>query len=505
MSLKRIVQETIKSCLDDATEIKEDIEIDIPRIEHGDYALNIAFKLAKMRKRNPHQIADELSEVVNNKGTSITAESASGFINVKLDNNVLFDYFITFLNQPPKVDCKDKILLEYVSANPTGPLHIGHGRWAVIGDTLFRLLTTVGINVTNEFYINDAGNQINLFNQSIEAKRNNQKMPENGYGGHFIDYVIKENKGLSNVDFVIEHQKKTLHNLRCEFNEWFKETKLHQKDILEEVKKEYGDYIYEKEGAIWFRTTDFNDDKDRVIRKENGDLTYFAADIMYHMNKINRGFSHLVNIWGADHHGYIKRIESSIKAKNDDTKLTVILGQLVHLFKNGEPVKMSKRTGELIELSEVIEEIGVDATRYFLLDKKPEQTLDFDLNIASEKSMENPVYYIQYAHARICTIIEKTNGLDNNNDLTLNEMDRKLMLHGARYYDALYEASHHYEPYKLTQYLHELAKIFHSFYQKNHIINDSKIHQQRLQIIQTTKKIIQHCSNILGISTPEKM
>lgn len=501
MSLKYLVQEKLMTFLDE----EDLIELDIPRYEHGDFAMNLAFKLAKTKGQPPNIIASNLAEKLNENTDELFASVIGGFINIKVKDHLLYDYFNSFLKNPPDINNDEPILLEYVSANPTGPLHIGHGRWAVIGDTLYRLLSAVGHNVKNEFYINDAGNQIHLFNQSIEAKKKNMGIPDGGYGGHFIDYIVSNNHHLSNVDFTIEYQKNTLRKLKCEFDTWFKESQLHQQDILNMIKSQYSNYIYEKDGAIWFRTIDFNDDKDRVIKKENGDLTYFAADIAYHLNKMNRGFSHLINIWGADHHGYIKRIEAVMKAKSKKTKLTVILGQLVHLFKNGNPVKMSKRTGELIELKEVIEEIGVDATRYFLLDKKPEQTLAFDLSIASKKSMDNPVYYIQYAHARICTIIKKTEGLKVNPNIEINNADRRLMMHGARYYDYLIESANHLEPYKITQYLHELSKIFHSFYQKNQIINNNEVHGKRLKIIEITKQIIRHCSSILGISTPEKM
>jgi arginyl-tRNA synthetase len=501
MSLKLFVQEKLNRILDN----EKNLDLDIPRYEHGDFALNIAFKLAKAQQKAPNIIAQELSDELNNGTDDLSATAIGGFINIKISHAFLYEYFTTFLKKRPNTGNKKPILLEYVSANPTGPLHIGHGRWAVLGDALFRLLKSVGQTISNEFYVNDAGNQIQLFNQSIEAKKTNQNIPDDGYGGYFVDYVISNNMGLSNVDFVIEYQKSILKELGCEFDAWFKESLLHEDDILSIIKTEYPNHIYEKDGAMWFKTTDFGDDKDRVIQKENGDITYFSADIIYHLNKIKRGFSHLINIWGADHHGYIKRIESIIKAKDNNTKLTVILGQLVHLFKNGEPVKMSKRTGELIELKEVMDEIGIDATRYFLLNKKPDQTLAFDLSIASQQNMENPVYYIQYAHARICTIIKKTEALNVNSNLELNDMDRRLMLEGARYYDHLYEAANNLEPYKVTQYLHDLAKVFHSFYQKNQIICNNEIHMKRLNIVCTTRDIIQHCASILGISTPEKM
>ena len=218
-----------------------------------------------------------------------------------------------------------------------------HGRWAVIGDTLFRLLKSVGINVKNEFYINDAGNQIKLFNNSVSAREEGKQPPEGGYGGHFIDYIIENNtKSLSNVDFTIEYQKNTLKKLRCEFNEWFKETKLHKTNIIEEINTYYKDYIYEKDGALWFKTTDFGDDKDRVIKKDNGDLTYFAADIVYHLNKMNRGYNHIINIWGADHHGYIKRIESIIKAKQVTQNLPLYLVNWFIYLKKGSLLKCQK-------------------------------------------------------------------------------------------------------------------------------------------------------------------
>ncbi len=501
MSLKAIVQERLTDILDEQNKV----EIEIPKYEHGDFALNIAFKKAKEKKTSPVKIASEMSDEINNQTSELTAIGVGGFINIKLDNAVLFDYFSSFLKKSPRLDSNESILLEYVSANPTGPLHIGHGRWAVIGDTLYRLLKTVGVKVENEFYVNNAGNQVKLFNESIEAKRHNKPMPENGYGGKFIDYVVNNNRSKSNIDFVIEYQKTTLKKIDCGFDHWFKETTLYDEDIFNKISEEFPDFIYEKDNAVWFKTTRFNDDKDRVIKKENGELTYFAADIIYHANKIDRGFTSLINIWGADHHGYIERIKASIKAKNKSIKLTIMLGQLVHLFKDGKPIKMSKRTGELIELDEVIDEIGPDATRYFLVEKKPELHLEFDLSVASSKSMENPVYYIQYAHARICNILTKVNAFQTNNKSELNDEDRKLMLFGARYYDVLYEAATHYEPYKVAQYLHEFAKCFHSFYQKNQVIENNTVHDKRLEIIEVAKNIISHASQILGISTPEKM
>ena len=508
MSIQQIVKDEILKLLENKNIGTELIEVSVPKNQdHGDYSLNIAFKLAKQLKKAPIKIATELeTELANSK--LFTTSNLNGYINIKINKNELYNFYVTFMKEKPKSKLNETILLEYVSANPTGPLHIGHGRWAAIGDTLYKLLKSIGLNVKNEFYINDAGNQIKIFNDSISAKRNNQKPPENGYGGYFLENVIKSKKqNETNIDYVINYQKQTLKKINCEFDEWFKETTLHQKNISEEIKSLYNEYIYEKDNATWFKTTAFNDDKDRVIQKENGDLTYFAADILYHINKINRGYTNIINIWGADHHGYVERISSIIKAHKKDIKFKVILGQLVHLYKNGEPVKMSKRTGELIELEEVIDEIGADATRYFLLEKKPELHLDFDLAKAQEKNMENPIFYIQYAHARICAIIEKTKNEshEENNELELNEKDRQLMMYGARYYDALIEHGENLEVHKLANYIYNLCKIFHSFYKENKVIYDNELHTKRKNILLITQTIIKHCLDILGVSCPEKM
>jgi arginyl-tRNA synthetase len=506
MSLKGIVQDQLEKCLD-STQFSQGFELDIPRYDHGDYALNLAFKLAKTLRKAPNIIATELSTQINTKAIDFSAEALSGFVNITLSDTVLSQYFFSFLSQEPSLDVEGPVLLEYVSANPTGPLHIGHGRWAVIGDSLARLLQRVGGNVGSEFYVNDAGNQVKLFESSVDAIKNGLPVPENGYGGHFIKYLVEHGGDVSAVDFTIDYQKKTLSELRCSFDTWFKETELSKgQEILDVIKQHYSSYIYEKDGAVWFKTTDFSDDKDRVLVKANGDLTYFASDIVYHLTKMERGYASIVNIWGADHHGYIPRLTSALKAYNSNVSFKVILGQLVNLFKDGEPIKMSKRTGDLIELQEVMDDIGVDATRYFLLEKKPEHALDFDLSVAKKKSMDNPVYYIQYAHARICKIIDRVAELEHiEADRPLNESERKLMLHGSKYYDVLYEAAEGYEPYKLAQYVLELAKLFHSFYQACPVLLDNTVDGVRFKIIKTVQNIIQDACSILGLSTPSQM
>ncbi|MGC6368054.1 MAG: arginine--tRNA ligase [Candidatus Marinamargulisbacteria bacterium] len=504
MTLQAFVKNALEKNVESHLSKVQDYELAIPKNNQGDFALNIAFKLAKDLKMPPQKIAEELkSQLI--KCNDISCSVSGGYVNLTLNNDALYKFFTTFLNTAPNIKSSEKILIEYVSANPTGPLHIGHGRWAAIGDTLYRLLKSVGYSIEREFYINDAGNQIRLFKESVIAIQENSKAPENGYGGKFVETIAHSNTPIDNIiDDVINYQKRTLASMQCEFENWFKESTLHEEDIIQCIKDAFPSYVYEKDTALWFKTTLHGDDKDRVIKKENGDLTYFAADIVYHLNKVNRGYSTILNIWGADHHGYVPRVSAVIAALKKNVTFDVILGQLVHLFKNGEPVKMSKRTGELIELAEVIEEIGADATRYFLLEKKPDHQLDFDLSIAKEKNINNPVYYIQYAHARISNILNKT---EDTFMVTkkLNEKDRELMIIGARYYDVLIDAATNREPYKICHYLYDLAKSFHSFYKQNHILENNEVHQGRLEIIKVTQKIIQHCCMILGISTPNKM
>ncbi len=504
MSFRHAIETTISTHLSDLDQSL--IELSIPRYEHGDFALNIAFKLSKIKKKNPVLIANEVVQQLTQTSDVLHISQLSGFINIKVDDNYLIKYMSEFMLSSPKWDKDPSILLEYVSANPTGPLHIGHGRWAVIGDVLYRLLQAVGGNVKNEFYVNDAGNQVKTFEASIHAKKNGQSIPENGYGGPFIDTVVAEKPDdVTSIDYVIECHRQSLETLDCKFDRWFKESTLHHSNIIQIIHDEYPDLIYKKDGAVWFKTTDYNDDKDRVLQKDNGDLTYFACDIVYHLNKINRKYDHIINIWGADHHGYIERIRAAILAKKESVTFSVILGQLVNLFKDGEPIKMSKRTGNLIELDDVIHEIGVDATRYFLVEKRPDLPLDFDMTKATMTSMDNPVYYIQYAHARICSLQKKCEGLPEGAHTAINDADRKLMVHVCRYYDVLLDASNSLEPYKLPQYLHELASLFHSFYQKCPVIVDDAITPHRIAILSAVQKVIQHCSGILGISTPEKM
>lgn len=500
----------------------EDILIETPRnTQYGDYATNIAFSLAKVFKKAPKMIAEDISEKINQgEYNGIKANPINGFINFNVPDQMIHEEIINIDDSYGKSDFGkgEKYLVEFVSANPTGPLHIGHGRWAAIGDSVVRMLSEIGFDVASEFYINDAGNQIDKFRGSVDAVRNGQSIDEDGYHGAYVHDLAKIDEDP--VKYMLAHQEEVLSGFRCQFDNWFSEKVLHENnmvtDLIDQLKQK--GVTYEQEGALWFKTTDFGDSKDRVIIRENGEPTYFAADIAYHFDKYKRGFDHLVDIWGADHHGYIPRVKASIEvllkdklAKNEqsvDDVFTVVLGQLVKLIRNGEEVRMSKRTGEMITLSEVIEEIGVDAARYFLAMRTADQMLDFDLDLAKEKSSDNPVYYVQYAHARICSILKKTD-VDYGDALissNLEDAEKILLLKMLRYPLVVKKAALEYSPYILTQYVQELATLFHSFYQKCRVISEDKdVMMRRLSYIDKVRVIISKSLSLVGVTAPESM
>ncbi|HAR63199.1 MAG: arginine--tRNA ligase [Candidatus Margulisiibacteriota bacterium] len=500
----------------------DQIVIETPRNEeHGDYATNVAFSLTKALKKSPALIAQEISTTINDSAhSSILAKPINGFINFFLSDEYLHKEVTSINDNYGKSDKGkgERYLIEYVSANPTGPLHIGHGRWAAIGDSLVKMLKEVGFDARSEFYINDAGNQINKFRESVLAAKKGQPIPEDGYHG---SYVLD----LAHVDrdpvlAMLEDQEKTLELFRCSFDNWINESSLHQRNLVSqliEVLKQKN-VTYEKDGALWFRSTDYDDDKDRVLIRENGEPTYFAADIAYHYDKFQRDTDHAVNIWGADHHGYVQRMKAALQVildekirsqnKTIDDYFTVIIGQLVKLFRSGEEVRMSKRTGDMITLREVIDEIGVDAARYFLAMRSNDQVLDFDLNLAKEQSSNNPVYYVQYAHARICSIIRKVENYSADTALNrlLEAEERKLLVKLIRFPGLLQKAARDYSPYMLTQYMEELATTFHAFYQRCKVIgDDAAIMDQRLTYIEKASVIIKKGLNLIGVDAPQSM
>ena len=412
----------------------------------------------------------------------------------------------------------ERILIEFVSANPTGPLHIGHGRWAAIGDSISRILKGAGYMVQTEFYVNNVGRQVNLLIESVQAHMNGTPVPQDGYAGSYVKEIADDCKDVKADDLkdhvlnkILDEQKKTLSSINVNFDNWFSEETLHKsgriKETIEALKNKGS--VYEKDGALWFKSTDFGDDKDRVLVRENGEPTYFAADLAYHEDKFKRGFELLINVWGTDHHGYVKRLESSLVALGHSAdSLKIIIGQLVSLYRGDEPVRMSKRTGDMITLKEVIEETGSDATRFFLLMTGADSHMDFDIELAKKKSMDNPVYYVQYAHARICSVFKEAKMDPDSADLGLlvHEAERELTKKLIDFSDAINRSAVSMEPHHMARYARELAALFHSYYHKCRVITEDKeLTKARLLLLKSTRIVLSNVLKLLGISSPKEM
>ncbi len=508
-----MIRAAIASTLTDILETP--VVLEVPNNpEHGDFATNVAFGLAKILKKGPKQIAETLAvDLAQRFEGKISFQAINGFLNLRLSDA----YLLECLEQAPKFpSAHEKILLEYVSANPTGPLHVGHGRWAILGHSIESLLRFVGTSIDSEFYINDAGNQVELFYESVNAVKKGLPIPEKGYHGSYIhDLALIEGDPLQRN---LELQKQTLARLGITFTFWYSEKELHRKGLVSETIQTITakGLTYESEGALWFKSQSLGDEKDRVLIKADGQHTYFAADMAYHWDKLRRGYDRLINIWGADHHGYVARVKAGVaalcgEAFLSDKKFKIVIGQLVSLKRGDEPVRMSKRTGEIITIDEVVDEIGVDATRFFLIQKGADTHVEFDLELAKKKSAENPVYYIQYAHARMCSVLEKMDGLVQTQNfasvqLGLEGAERALILHCIQAYDEIYGAAQALAPHRVANYAYELARQFHTFYEQCPIIKASEdIQAKRVYILIQAQKTLRLCLELLGISAPEKM
>lgn len=515
-----------------------------PKKELGDFATNVAMQSARVFRKSPRNIAEELVKRIEGEWLDRIDIAGPGFINFYLKSNVLYDTLASIINrgeafgQLAKKDIAP-IQVEYVSANPTGPLHIGHGRGAAAGSALVNLLRAAGYPVTSEYYINDAGNQINNLALSVNhrylellGKADEATFPENGYhGADIVDTaqrIIKKD-GEKYLDMSEDERlaifkelalkeklaalKEDLEAFNVTFDVWFSERTLHP-DMVNaavDVLKNNGK-IYEQDGALWLKSTEYGDDKDRVVIRDNGVPTYLAADIAYHKNKYERGFGKIINLWGADHHGYICRVKAAMSALGFDAeKLDVRLLQMVRLLRGGELVKLSKRTGQTITLSELIEEVGTDAARYFFVMRSMDSQLDFDMDLATSQSNENPVYYIQYAHARICSIFrqaEENNLKAENPELALliEETEVNLINKLAEYEDEIEKAAKEYAPQRIARYAYDLAGCFHSFYNQCRILGvDEKLAEARLALVKATAHVIRHALGIVGVSAPERM
>ncbi|WP_033170182.1 arginine--tRNA ligase [Selenomonas sp. ND2010] len=514
-----------------------------PQKEFGDFATNFAMQSARVFRKNPRQIAEELAKRMEGDWLDHTQIAGPGFLNFYLKGNVLYDSFQKILEagesfgQLPAKDAP-KIQVEYVSANPTGPLHVGHGRGAAAGSALVNLLRAAGYPVESEYYINDAGNQMNNLARSVNARYlellgREVEFPEDGYHGQDIVDTAKRiiaKEGDKYLDLEEEERLKIFQDLayveklaalkedlaafQVTFDKWFSERTLHPEAVKAAVKilQDNGN-IYEQDGALWLKSTAYGDDKDRVVIRDNGVPTYLAADIAYHHNKYERGFDRLINIWGADHHGYVCRVKAAMEALgHDPKKLTVLLLQMVALYRGGELVKMSKRTGQSVTLNELMEEVGTDAARYFFLMRSLDSQLDFDLDLAKKKSNDNPVYYIQYAHARICSIFRQAEEtklvLGDKPELSLltdpSEID--LIKKIEEYPEEVEKAAADYAPQRIARYSYDLAALFHSFYNKCRIMGvEPKLAEARLALVTVTAHVIRHSLGILGVSAPDHM
>jgi arginyl-tRNA synthetase len=554
--IKDVLKELIQNALYKAQKENKLLITKLPELElerpkeknHGDWSTNIAMVLARLLKMPPMEIAQIIVSSLDNRRHFIEKVEVAkpGFINFFLSNNWLYQVLRDIESEQEKSGCYSignglKVQIEFVSANPVGPMHVGHGRWAAVGDVLANLLEASGYDVKREFYINDYGSQMDIFGKSVAA-RYSQKLgkevpfPKDGYQGDYIGEIaeeIIEKAGDKYLELsqeeqeeifkqiaykqVLEHIKNVLLEMGVHFDNWFSETSLHQSGAIEKVIAELDakGFVYKKDGATWLKTTDFGDDKDRVLIRENGEPTYFAADIAYHKSKFERGFQKVINIWGADHHGYVKRMKAAIKALGfDPDSVEIIIGQLVNLLRSGEPIRMSKRTGEMITLEELLEEVGKDATRYLFLTRGTDTSVDFDIEIAKAQSNENPVYYVQYAHARISSILRfaQEKGITGisahqaNLNLLNTEWELDLIRKLEQFGEVVEKAVQQRAPYLLTKYAEALASIFHIFYTQCRVISDDiELSMARLVLCKSTQRVLKNVLGLLGVNAPEKM
>ncbi|RST77037.1 arginine--tRNA ligase [Siminovitchia acidinfaciens] len=514
---------------------------------HGDYSTNMAMQLARVAKKAPRMIAEDIKAHVDTSEASIEKIDIAGpgFINFYMDNSYLTKLVPTILEAGDEYGRSgagkgEKIQVEFVSANPTGDLHLGHARGAAVGDALCNILDKAGYDVSREYYINDAGNQINNLAYSVEARYfqalgMDKTMPEDGYHGEDIvgigkklaeeygDKFVHESEEdrvaffrQYGLDFELEKLKNVLEQFRVSFDVWYSETSLYKNGKIDEaleLLREKG-HIFEEDGATWFRSTDFGDDKDRVLIKNDGSYTYITPDIAYHLDKINRGFDKLINIWGADHHGYIPRMKAAIEALGfNPDRLEVEIIQLVNLYKDGERVKMSKRSGKAVTMTELIEMVGLDAVRYFFAMRSADTHMDFDLDLAVAESNDNPVYYAQYAHARICSILrsadEKGIAVDAGTDFSAlsSEKATDLLKKLGEFPQVIAEAAEKRIPHRITNYIFDLASVFHSYYNAEKVLNEEQLDETkaRLALVNAVQITLKNALTLVGVSAPEKM
>jgi len=517
-----------------------EISMDFPTDSRfGDFTTNVALKLSKVMKAPPRGIAERLSssireELAKSALVSLVKQvkvEGAGFINFYLDEAYFFGQLEDIITRgkdslKPDLGRGRKVLVEYVSANPTGSLSVAHARQAAVGDCLANILDFLNFSVQREYYLNDEGNQINILGKSVELRAEEldggkAEFPENYYQGDYIYDIAREARrqnipssalGDFAAGLILDTIKKELSDFGVNFDCWYSQKELARSGKVEEsfgFLKEKG-YLFEEDGALWFKSTAFGDDKDRVIIKSDGSQTYLAPDIAYHRDKFDRGFSWLINLWGPDHHGYIKRIRAAIQAfGHSPDDLSVVIVQLATIFRNGQPVQMSTRKGQYITLREVLNEVGPDAARFFFLMRRTSSHLDFDLEVAKRQSAENPVYYVQYAHARICSILRSASLREGGKpDLSVLKEKEEIGLIKKllEFKPVLNICLVTCDPYMITVYLQELSEAFHKFYDLHRVLGqDEKLTQARLALIKGAKIVLSCGLELLGLSRPEKM
>ncbi len=527
-------------------QIPDTIKLERPKDrDHGDYATSIALQLAKSAGKNPRDVAQIISQLLTGtEGISKVDIAGPGFINITLNRANQAELVSRILKATKDYGKSSalagvRINLEFISANPTGPLHLGHTRWAAVGDSLGRVLSAAGADVKREFYINDRGNQMDLFGASVEAAALGKPIPEDGYQGAYIADLAKEvvasdasitslPEGQRHAAFreaayalQLKDQQRVLDTFGTHFDVWFSERSLHDQGAVEhglEKLRSQG-HVFEEEGAIWLRTTDFGDDKDRVLTKSDGSLTYFSSDTAYYINKRERGFDICIYMLGADHHGYVGRLKAIAACAGDDPEynIHVLIGQLVKIMEGGEEVKLSKRAGTIITLEELVEKVGVDAARYTLIRYPVDTPMVMDIDILKRNTNENPVYYVQYAHARIAAVLRNAAELKIPVDLgafdssqLVHDRENELLGALAEFPRVVQSAAELRQPHRVARYLEELAGTYHGFYADCRVLpmgeeNPSPLHTARLLLCASTKQVIKNGLDLLGVSAPERM
>jgi arginyl-tRNA synthetase len=532
-------------------DLPSQITLDRPKNrDHGDYATSISLNLAKSANLQPRVIAEVIvksltdNNLLTGAGISKVEIAGPGFINITLESASQGAIVTQILTEGKKYGsgkslAGKKINLEFVSANPTGPLHLGHTRWAAVGDSLGRVLSAAGAMVSREFYINDRGNQMDLFGQSLFAAAQNKAIPENGYHGEYIvdlaKQIVKENPSFSKLTgdeamaafrdtgykLQLEQQRQVLDNFRTHFDTWFSERTLYENNFFNHTLKKLKSlgHVYEEEGATWLRTTDFDDDKDRVMIKSDGTFAYFASDSAYYVSKRERGFNLCIYMLGADHHGYVGRIKAIAACAGDDPSkdIEILIGQMVKIMEGGAELKLSKRAGTIITLEELVEKVGTDAARYTLIRYPTDTPMVMDVDLLKKNTNENPVYYVQYAHARICAVLRNAKELGINYgldfyspELLTHERERELIGLLAQYPKIVASAALMRQPHRVARYIEEVAGQYHRFYNDCRVLplGDEKptdLNSSRATLSLAAAQVISNGLDLLGVSAPEKM